>query len=277
MNGLLKRMKKKNCRPSTSWLIRPVFLSLLTLVMTEVAGANPEPDPSKMMTKSLYENEGKQLPYRWIKVGQGKNPALVLFLHGAGERGSDNEAQLTHGVGDLIKWLGKKGKSAVVLAPQCQTGVWWADLRGNFRSDEGARLPEKPSFMMDLVFGATDLLLKSEEVDRERVYVTGLSMGGFGSFAAVAYRPDLFAAAMPVCGGGDATTAQRMKGVPFWVFHGEEDKVVPLGSSETMVKALRGAGASVKFRKYPGVGHDSWSATYRDPAVWEWLFAQKKK
>jgi predicted peptidase len=120
-------------------------------------------------------------------------------------------------------------------------------------------------------------LVKSQDVNQTQIYVTGLSMGGFGSFAAVARRPDFFAAAMPVCGGGDRSTAAAMKAVPFWVFHGEADKVVPLGSSETMVEALRKAGGSVKFRKYPGVGHDSWSATYGDPAVWEWLFSQKKK
>ena len=274
-------MKKQYCRSWSLRFVRLAFLLVMTFAIADIAGADPgqdrKPDLAKNMTKGLFEKEGKQLPYRWIKVGQEKNPALVLFLHGAGERGADNEAQLTHGVGDLISWLEKMGKSAVVLAPQCQSGVWWADLEGNFRAAGGARLPDKPSLMMDLVFGAADRLVESENVDRERVYVTGLSMGGFGSFAAVAYRPDFFAAAMPVCGGGDATKAETMKGVPFWVFHGEEDKVVPLGSSEAMVKALREAGAKVKFRKYPGVGHDSWSATYRDPAVWKWLFAQKKK
>lgn len=233
--------------------------------------------PIEEMKAEVHEKEGKSLPFRWTKVGDSKTPALVLFLHGAGERGSDNKAQLKHGVPDLLKWISTKGESAVVVAPQCNPNVWWADLKGDFRAPKGGDLAEKTSAMMTMVFEVVDRLAKEHKVDPKRIYVTGLSMGGFGSFAAVARRPEFFAAAMPVCGGGDPKTAEKMKKVPFWVFHGGADNVVPLKASSLMVDALKKAGAEVKFREYPGVGHDSWSATYRDAKVWKWFFAQKRK
>lgn len=233
--------------------------------------------PVDEMKAEVHEKDGKSLPFRWTKVGESETPALVLFLHGAGERGSDNKVQLKHGVPDLLKWISSNDESVVVVAPQCNPEVWWADLRGDFRAPKGGDLAEKPSAMMRMVFEVVDRLAKEHKVDPKRIYVTGLSMGGFGTFAAVARRPEFFAAAMPVCGGGDPKTAEKMKKIPFWVFHGAADNVVPLKASSIMVDALKKAGAEVKFREYPGVGHDSWSATYRDAEVWKWFFAQKRK
>lgn len=242
------------------------------MVTASMALAGPVED----MKAEVHQKDDKSLPFRWTKVGEDERPALILFLHGAGERGSDNKAQLKHGVGDLLKWITTNKKSAVVIAPQCNKGVWWADLRGDFRSPVGQELAEEPSDMMKMVFEVVDRIAKEQKVDPKRIYVTGLSMGGFGSFAAVARRPEFFAAAMPICGGGDPKTAEAMKKVPFWVFHGTSDNVVPLKKSSIMVGALKKAGAKVKFREYPGVGHDSWTATYRDPEVWKWLFSNKK-
>lgn len=233
--------------------------------------------PVDEMKAEIHKKGEKSLPYRWAKIGKAEQPALILFLHGAGERGDDNKAQLTHGIPDLLTWLKSNDQSAVVVAPQCNRGVWWADLEGDFRSPKGGSLADKPSAMMTMVFEVVDQLAKAHKVDPKRIYVTGLSMGGFGSFGAVARRPDFFAAAMPVCGGGDPSTAKAMKDVPFWVFHGAADRVVPLRASAVMVDALKDAGAEVKFKEYPGVGHDSWSATYRNPEVWKWLFSKKRK
>ncbi len=245
----------------------------IMLVTLSVAYAGPE----EKMKAEVHKKDENSLPFRWSKVGGAKSPALVLFLHGAGERGDDNKAQLKHGIPDLLKWLEANNESAVVIAPQCHRGVWWANLHGDFRSAKGGDLADKPSTMMSMVFEVVDRLAKEHQVDPKRIYVTGLSMGGFGSFAAVARRPGFFAAAMPVCGGGDPKTAVKMKDVPFWVFHGKSDNVVPLSASAVMVTALKKAGAKVDFKQYPGVGHDSWSATYRDPKVWKWLFEQKKR
>ncbi|MDA7619525.1 prolyl oligopeptidase family serine peptidase [bacterium] len=228
------------------------------------------------MKAEVHEKRGKSLPYRWTKTGDSKKPALVLFLHGAGERGDNNKSQLVHGVKDLLKWLETNKESAVVVAPQCNRGTWWADLSGNFKDPKDGTLSKKPSDMLSMVFEVVDKLAKKHKVDPNRIYVTGLSMGGFGTFGSVAHRPDFFAAAMPVCGGGDAKTAAKMAQVPFWVFHGDADKVVPVACSRVMAKALKDAGAEVKLTEYPGVGHDSWTQTYRSPQTWKWLFSQKK-
>ena len=250
------------------------MLKILGILWVLIVGLTAS--PVEVMTAKVHEKDEKSLPYRWVMMGKSESPALVLFLHGAGERGDDNEAQLKHGVPDLLKWLSKNGESAVVVAPQCNKGVWWADLGEDFRGPKGGTLAEESSAMMTMVFEVVDGLAKEHKVDPKRIYVTGLSMGGYGSFAAVARRPELFAAAMPICGGGDPTTAAQMKKVPFWVFHGAADKVVPLVSSQVMVDALKKEGAEVKFREYPGVGHDSWSATYGNDEVWKWFFAQKR-
>ncbi|MEJ6581016.1 MAG: prolyl oligopeptidase family serine peptidase [Akkermansiaceae bacterium] len=244
---------------------------MLATVAMAVAG------PVEEMKEVVHEKDGKSLPYRWTTVGEGESPAMVLFLHGAGERGNDNKAQLKHGVPDLLKWLEANKQNAVVVAPQCNPGVWWADLKGDFRSPEGGKLSETPSDMLTMVFEVVDQLAKDHKVDPSRIYVTGLSMGGFGSFGAVGHRPDFFAAAMPICGGGDPETAEKMKKVPFRVYHGGADSVVPAACSHVMVKALKKAGADVKLIEYPGVNHDSWTQTYKNDEIWKWLFTQKKK
>ena len=247
---------------------------LLSLLLATVAMAVAAPVDE--MKAVVHEKDGKSLPYRWTKTGESEKPALVLFLHGAGERGEDNKAQLKHGVPDLLKWLEANKESAVVIAPQCNPGVWWADLSGDFRKPGESTLSKDPSAMMTMVFEVVDKLAKENKVDPARIYVTGLSMGGFGSFGAVGHRPDFFAAAMPICGGGDSKTAEKMKKVPFWVFHGDADNTVPVECSRVMVKALKDAGAEVKLTEYPGVGHDSWTQTYKNDDVWKWLFSQKK-
>lgn len=244
---------------------------LLATVALATAG------PLEEMKAEVHQKEGTSLPFRWTKVGEGDSPAMVLFLHGAGERGSDNKAQLKHGVPDLLKWLEANKQHAVVVAPQCNPDVWWADLKGDFRSPEGGRLSETPSAMLTMVFEVVEKLAKENNVDPSRIYVTGLSMGGFGSFGAVGRRPDFFAAAIPVCGGGDPTTAETMKRVPFRIYHGAADSVVPVTGSRVMAKALEEAGADVELIEYPGVNHDSWTRTYQNDGVWKWMFEQKRK
>jgi predicted peptidase len=255
---------------SQDWWMKQTIGVMLATVAMAVAG------PLEEMKEVVHEKDGKSLPYRWTTVGEGESPAMVLFLHGAGERGDDNKAQLKHGVPDLLKWLEANKQHAVVVAPQCNKGVWWADLKGDFRSPEGGKLSETPSDMLTMVFEVVDKLAKENKVDPSRIYVTGLSMGGFGSFGAVGHRPDFFAAAMPICGGGDPSTAEKMKKVPFRVYHGGADAVVPAACSQIMVKALEKAEADVKLIEYPGVNHDSWTQTYKNDEVWKWLFAQKK-
>lgn len=228
------------------------------------------------MKKETFIKGDTSLPYQWTRTGSGESPSLVLFLHGAGERGDDNTRQARHGVPDLLKWLEKEKRDCVVIAPQCPAARWWANADGDFRDWSVLKLKSKPSESMKLVFELVDQIAKKQKADPKRIYITGISMGGYGTFDALARKPEYFAAAIPVCGGGDVKTAKKFKDVPMWIFHGAADPVVPAEMSRAMVEALKKSGGEPKYTEYPGVKHNSWSQTYRNPDVWAWLFAQKK-
>lgn len=220
--------------------------------------------------------EGPALPYRWHQPASpeaGRNYPLVLFLHGAGERGNDNRAQLKHGVSALLQWSEANGEPCFVLVPQCPADSWWCDIdRGSWRPQAAGN----PNPVMRAVSALVDDTLAKQAVDPARFYVTGISMGGFGTWYMLGWQPGKIAAAIPVCGGGDPAAAPRFKEVPLWVFHGGADPVVPPRCSREMVAALEQAGGKPKFTEYPGVGHDSWTATYADAKVLRWLFDQRK-
>jgi predicted peptidase len=181
---------------------------------------------------------------------------LVIFLHGAGERGDDLELVKKHGPPKLIA----QGKQFpfIVVSPQCPKDEWWA---------------WKPLELMALV----DEIGSKYKVDQDRIYLTGLSMGGFGTWALAAYAPRRFAAIAPICGGGEALYVRRLGHMPTWVFHGAKDPVVPLKRSEDMVTALRKINKQVNFTVYPEALHDSWTATYENPEFYQWLLAQKRE
>ena len=239
-----------------------------------------EPDLRSRLEKRVFRNaEGETLSYR-LFVPKGydakKKYPLILFLHGAGERGSDNEAQLKNG--EFLRFVSDEVQAkhpCFLVAPQCPTGGWWADVPG--RAKKRPPGSEKSTGALELALAALDSLEKEFSIDAERRYVTGLSMGGFGSFGACIRRPSYFAAAMPICGGTDVSKAKEIASVAFWVFHGGADPVVKPELSRDAVKALKEAGATVKHTEYPGVGHNSWSKAYKEPELVDWLFAQKRK
>ena len=138
-------------------------------------------------------------------------------------------------------------------------------------------MPKGPSESMKLVLELLDKTLKECPVDERRVYVTGLSMGGYGTWDIVQRYPNLFAAAMPMCGGGDPALARTIREVPIWAFHGDSDKAVPVKRSRQMVSALWQCDGNVRYREYPGVGHNCWEAAYSDAAVLDWFFSQTRK
>jgi predicted peptidase len=213
------------------------------------------------------------LPPRAGSGGPARFP-VVLFLHGAGERGSDNEAQLKY----LPRWLAEPAARdrhpCHLVAPQCRADHRWVDAGWA----DGRSTPQaaEPTVDMAAAIAALDEVLALESADPERVYLTGLSMGGYGTWDLAARSPERFAAILPICGGGDERTAARLVGLPTWCFHGDADKAVPVERSRGMVAAVRAAGGEPKYTEFPGVGHDSWTPAYRDPAVLDWLFAQRR-
>jgi predicted peptidase len=230
----------------------------------------------------IYANaDGQKLPYRLLtpeKIEPGKRYPLVLLLHGIGERGADNDKQLLWGAGEFVKPENRRKYPCFVVVPQCPlTALWVPGELKDLLAPKFA-LSKKPSEPMALVLKLIGkLVAKDLPVDKSRVYVTGLSMGGFGTWDLIERRPNFFAAAIPICARGDLAQAAKLKNLPIWAFHGDADPIVPVKFTKEMVAAIRKAGGSPKMTIYPGVGHNSWSATYADPAVLAWLFAQKKK
>jgi predicted peptidase len=184
---------------------------------------------------------------------QKKTFPLILFLHGAGETGSDLSKVKKHGPPKIVE--NKNDFDFIVVSPQAPERGWKAD---------------KLLTLLDEVESMV-------RVDKDRVYVTGLSMGGYGTWALAAAASNRFAAVAPICGGGDPAKAEKLKGLPIWVFHGDKDPSVSIKKSEEMVKALKDVGHEVKFTVYPGVAHDSWTKTYDNSELYKWFLSHKRR
>ena len=185
-------------------------------------------------------------PQRW---------PLVLFLHGAGERGQRLDLVKKHGPPKLVD----RGRQFpfILVSPQCPAASWW--------TKETAAL-----------LALLNEVASRYRVDPNRVYVTGLSMGGMGTWALAAADPNRFAAIVPICGGGEPKTAGRIKRLPVWAFHGAKDRTVPLKATRDMIDALEKAGAKPRLTVYPEAGHDSWTATYSNEELYTWLLSQRR-
>jgi|SRR3989339_223286 len=194
------------------------------------------------------------LPQNYQPQGNEKYP-MILFLHGSGERGDSIELVKAWGPPKIAE---EKGLPFIVVSPQCPNGIWWNALL----------LP-----LRELL----DQTIQDYNVDTSRIYLTGMSMGGFGTFALAQAYPDYFAAIAPVCGGGTPGMVKFIKNVPTWVFHGQDDDVVLPKNSILMVDALKEAGAEVKFTLYPGVNHGSWIPAYNDSGIFDWFLEHRKQ
>jgi predicted peptidase len=234
--------------------------------------------------KEFVLAEGKVLPYRILypeNYDKTKKYPLLLFLHGAGERGKDNEKQLTHGAKLFLKGESRKNFPAIVIFPQCPEESAW----GSYKVD---RTQEKVKFEIDYTMeanwpltAANELVKKittEEGVDKSKMYIGGLSMGGLGTFEAVHRYPTMYAAALPICGGGDVIHYdKRVNKTAFWVFHGAADAVVDVKLSRDMVDKLKKNKSEVKYSEYPGVGHDSWTNAFGEPEFLSWMLVHKRK
>lgn len=232
--------------------------------------------------KKTFETSNGVLNYRILYpkgFDKSKKYPVLLFLHGAGERGNDNEAQLVHG-SDLIK-KGMDIHQSIAIFPQCPKADYWASLKEVEDSEGGPR-----DFEMAIDGPPTDAmarvieLMKSEKdksyVDKSRIYVAGLSMGGMGTFDLCWRMPDMFAAAGIICGAGSAEKAGVLSQMPLRIFHGDQDQVVSVEESYDMVKSIKAAGGNPEVFIYPEVNHNSWDNAFAEPDFLSWFYKYNK-
>lgn len=239
--------------------MRLLSLCLFLLPMLHLTAQDA---PQAGFVDRVHKEGDKEYKYV-LFVPQGydkeKTYPVILFLHGLGESGTDGKKQATVGLGKALKERAKTFP-AFVIFPQSATRNWTA------KSDDAKR-----------ALAILDSVQKEFKIDEKRVYLTGLSMGGIGSWSLAAAFPDKWAAVVPVCGRGDTKTAVKFKDTPVWAFHGDKDASVPVAGSRDMVAALKAAEGMPKYTEYKGVGHNSWDKAYATDELYEWLFKQTRK
>lgn len=242
-----------------------------------IVNANNSFSQTSQFSKEKYINGKDTLLYRmrfpdWNIL---RKYPLVIFLHGSGERGNDNESQLRIGVSNFADDRISAMYPAFVIVPQCPANMQWANVSQPTSTSDIHLLPT-PSPTMKMLIELIEKLTKELAIDDRRIYITGLSMGAFGTYDAIERYPNLFAAAVPVCGAGDTSKAASIAHLPIWIFHGAEDPTVSPVYSLNMLQALTRAGAHPGFTQYPEVGHFSSRGAYTDMQMYEWLFRQHK-
>jgi predicted peptidase len=252
-------------------MIKPSFLALALLLGSNIPSLHsqdetPTNQKAESFERTITQTVGADyllfLP-KGYDAEEGKRWPLILFLHGAGERGTNIHLVTKHGPPKLVQDQEKSDFPFVVVSPQCPDGATWSN---------------------DLLLALLDEVTGKHAVDTNRIYLTGLSMGGYGTWSLGLSHPDRFAAIAPICGGGDLITillpgqrtARALRALPVWAFHGAKDELVKLSESERMVNALRRIGNDAKLTIYPEAGHDSWTETYNNPELYGWFLRHSK-
>lgn len=235
------------------------------------------PNPKELFDKKTFIANNQSINYCWLspkKINETEKYPLVIFLHGSGERGNDNEAQLRNGVLAFAENTLQGQHPCFVFAPQCPTGQKWSDY--DLQNDLFWR--DQPTEPMQVMMTAIDdIISKNPTIDKDRIYITGLSMGGLGTFDALLRRPDFFAAAIPVCGGAEPSMMSQIKHIPMWITHGALDGAVPVEYSRNVVSVLQQYQSPIKYTEYSTLNHGIWQETFYNTAILEWLFSQKRR
>ncbi|NND64023.1 MAG: prolyl oligopeptidase family serine peptidase [Flavobacteriaceae bacterium] len=233
--------------------------------------------------KEHFISEKDTLPYRVLfpkNYDATTTYPLILFMHGSGERGTDNIAQLTHGAELFLRDSIQSKYPAFVVFPQCKKDYAWNNASYTIVDQKRSyHFPKelKPNLHLDLVEGLLKELQSDFSIDDKKIYVGGLSNGGMGTFEIVRRNPNKFAAAFPICGGANPKIAGKLQHTPLWLFHGDEDSIVPFTGSTEVYKALKKLNAPVRICVYEGVDHDSWNQAFEEPDLLPWLFSHSKK
>lgn len=255
--------------------MKRLFTTFLVLAACIMAYAQDQTFSHEQFTSS----DNTTLKYRLLKpsdTAKGDKFPLVLFLHGAGERGNDNEKQMIHGSQMFLNPVNREKHPAYVIMPQCpESGFWAYSVRPAALTELKAEDEMPPIFKA--VKELLDSYLQDPSVDKSRIYIMGLSMGAMATYDMVVRFPEIFAAAIPICGAVEPERLKDIKGVNFRIYHGNADDVVPVECSRKAYMALKEAGIKVELYEFPGCGHVSWNLAFSQPDFMKWLFAQKRK
>ncbi|MCB7482571.1 prolyl oligopeptidase family serine peptidase [Christiangramia sediminis] len=209
-----------------------------------------------------------------------KQYPVVLVLHGAGERGNNNEAQLVHGSDLFLMEKNREEFPAIVIFPQAPKDDYWAKVevkRDTIPFQFDFKNKQEPTKSLKMVMELMDSIVEKDFVIKEKVYVGGLSMGGMGTYEILYKKPEMFAAAFAICGGANTEIAEGYpKGFNIWIFHGENDDVVPPRFSKSMARAINHHGGNAKLSLYPEDNHNSWDSAFSEPYFLPWLFSQNR-
>ncbi len=224
------------------------------------------------------------LPYRLLlpeNYDPGRKYPLIIVLHGAGERGNDNEKQLIHGASLFLRADIRKQYPAIVVFPQCRKNDYWSNVHIDSTTVVGKKIFSfqaggKPTVPMYMLQKLIRHIRHKYPVKAGRIYVGGLSMGGMGTYELVGRNPSLFAAAFPICGGANPSIAGKLKKIQWWIFHGAKDKIVDPLYSIQIADALKKAGASIRLTIYPEADHNSWDAAFAEKELFLWLWSCHK-
>lgn len=223
-----------------------------------------------------YQNE--VFKYRLLKpakIEECKRYPVVLFLHGSNGRGNDNARQLQYLPDQMSKPEWREKYPCFLLAPQCRSDKKWVEVPWEAKESNPQT---EASDQMRVAIQILEKVMRENPVDPARVYMTGLSMGGYGTWDLAMRMPEKFAAVAPICGGGDERGAAKLVRLPIWAWHGEADNDVPVERSRAMIDAIKNAGGDPKYTELKGVGHDSWTPAYDNPnGVLPWLFSQNRE
>ncbi len=234
---------------------------------------------NEVFTKESLTSDGYTMPYRLYipkNYDCGAFYPVVIFLHGIGERGDNNESQLIHGVQNMFDHIDSPIYDSIVIAPQCPADKKWVYFSGSHTNYSAESVPE--SRELEVVLEILDHVTDLYNVDLDRVYITGLSMGGFGTWDLLARHGARFAAGLPVCGGGDPSYAKLLTRIPITTFHGSEDTTVPVTNTRIMYASIvKEGGKNIFYTEYDGLAHNVWDKAYSDPAPIRWLFDQSRE
>jgi predicted peptidase len=256
-----------------------IFL-LFPILFCGVNPLNAQESLRAFQKREFLDDSGDRMPYRIlfpIDYDCGKKYPLLIFLHGSGERGNDNEAQLKHGATLFLQEETRKNFQAIVVFPQCPAGESWSNMESDSTGKWDFPFTGTPGKQMKLLSGLLGDLKVKNCLDEEKIYLGGLSLGAFGALEWMAREPNQFAAAFPICGGGNTLlTPIYGSKVPTWFFHGDADAVVPVTYSRELVAKIKGENGNARYTEYPGVGHDSWTRAFKEPELLSWLLKNKK-